>query len=235
MNLSQKYGWIIELLSIMLVFVLINLCVRTIGGKDFNSIVSSQLLNITGSTVLFLFAIYRIKAQITVTNQTLLSFFQRSLSFLDGLLIFALLVIGLFSIVLMSKFKVVELFNFNFFPQKRNFILHLNHSQIMIVNAAIVISNILIVLGEELYFRCYLFNHQYIQFGRVTWIINGFSWCIYHFFSPQNILVLLPQCLLYAYVYQRRRNIWITILAHLISNFMALYPSLKMFNSLIVP
>ena len=75
----------------------------------------------------------------------------------------------------------------------------------------------ILVFAEELYFRCYLFDIQYKTFKKHTWVFNGLAWSIYHLFNPK-LLIIIPISFLYSYVFQKYRNIWITFIAHLISN-----------------
>lgn len=219
-------SWINELFIIILAFGLINLFITLIGFENFGSILICQILNFTSSLLFLIYTKYKIEKAKIENQQSLKSFLKKRFLFIDGLLVIWLLFFGLVSIYLMKKIKSVDFFNFYFSPHN-NFHLQFSYPQIWIMVSMTVVILILIVFAEELYFRGYLFNIQHVRFGQYTWIINGFSWCIYHIFSPQNILVLLPQCLMYSYVYQKRRNIWITIMAHLISNLLAIYPILK--------
>lgn len=82
----------------------------------------------------------------------------------------------------------------------------------------LLFSTITLVLAEELFFRVYLFKKQFLYFGTGTWILNGFFWTIYHLFSISNLMDIFPLTLLYSYIYQRRRNISMTIIAHLMVN-----------------
>jgi len=235
MNLSvKKASWIIELLIIILFVIAINLSVVSIGFKNFLSIISCQIINFIGAFLLFIVAIHRIISESKGNQLSLNSYFQNKLSFSNALIILLLLFLSLCTSALAMQIKAVEIFNYSIFTNKEYFYLHLAHFQTWIVISAIIIVVTLTALAEELYFRCYLFGIQFIQFGKYTWIINGVSWSIYHIFSPQNFLVLLPQCLMYSYVYQKNRNIWITIIAHLISNYVSIYPAIKIYYSFIL-
>lgn len=83
----------------------------------------------------------------------------------------------------------------------------------------LLFSTIILVLAEELFFRIYLFEKQFFYMRNGTWILNGFFWTIYHIFSISNLMEIFPLTLLYSYVYQRRRNISMTLIAHLMINF----------------
>lgn len=77
---------------------------------------------------------------------------------------------------------------------------------------------VLNILGEELWFRGYILPRQELALGNAAWIANGIMFSLNHIWQPWNLLVILPGAMVGAYVVQRRRNTWILILMHAISN-----------------
>ena len=102
--------------------------------------------------------------------------------------------------------------------------------QAVVSLSLIILYIIIVVLAEELYFRAYLFNEQFLIFKGNTWIVNGFSWSIYHIFMPTNFIALLPLCLMFSYAYQKSRNLWITVIAHLLQNIIVYHTMIRSFT-----
>jgi len=111
-------------------------------------------------------------------------------------------------------------------------VVHLTSVQAWSLISLLTISLPIGVIAQELYFRCFLFEIQYERFISYTWIVNGFSWSIWHVYSATNFIAILPTCFMYSYIYQKRRNIWITIIAHFISNSIRFYFTLKYLMSI---
>lgn len=212
----KKFSWILELIIITLFFLAIGKLFRLIGLYDYCSLVFGQLMNIVGVTVLGLFAKNKIAETSSSAENSLGSFFRKRLSPKDLLLIFPILIISSLTYSYINKLEFVHSFSGTnptaFFP--------LTSWQLWSIILLIGISFTIGAIAEELYFRCYLFQVQFKFFNIYTWIINGLSWSIYHIYSPTNFLALLPSCLMYSYVFQKRRNIWITIIAHVMHNFL---------------
>ncbi|MBA4408232.1 MAG: CPBP family intramembrane metalloprotease [Bacteroidota bacterium] len=224
MNLSlKKENWYLELMIIVIAILAINLSVALIGFNNVLSIITGQMINLAGFVSLLFLARFHIKNN---SNQ-LLYYFKNKLLISDLLLVALLIISGRICYNILIETEFVKLFNLDIFKNKQFFISHLSRFEAIIIFS---ISNAVLLLGviaEELYFRCYLFDIQHKRFKNYTWIVNGFSWSIYHVFSLTNFLAFLPTCLMYSYIYQRRRNICITIFAHLINNFIAFYPMIK--------
>lgn len=70
------------------------------------------------------------------------------------------------------------------------------------------------VVGEELWWRGYIFPRQELAHGSRTWIVHGLLWAGFHMFSPTSVLLLLPGSLLLAWIVQRRGKTWIALIAH---------------------
>jgi membrane protease YdiL (CAAX protease family) len=75
------------------------------------------------------------------------------------------------------------------------------------------------IFGEEFWFRGYMLPRQALTHGRYTWIVHGILFTVFHVFWKWNLIALLPGSLFMAYVVQRRRNTWISILWHGTMNF----------------
>lgn len=88
----------------------------------------------------------------------------------------------------------------------------------VLMTILILSSTIILVISEELFFRVYLFEKQFFYFGNLTWLLNGIFWSAYHLFGKSNLIEFLPIALIYSIVYQKKRNIIITFIAHLIIN-----------------
>lgn len=70
------------------------------------------------------------------------------------------------------------------------------------------------VVGEELWWRGYIFPLQEQTHGSWTWVVHGLLWAGFHVFAPTSVLLLLPGALLLAWIVQRRQNTWIALIAH---------------------
>jgi len=138
-----------------------------------------------------------------------------------------IVIVGPITYGLIMKIEFVRIFGLT----GLSYHMHLTSSESLSMLSLYILFIPVVAFSEELYFRCYLFDIQSKQFKQFTWIINGLSWSIYHLFTVTNFLALLPTCLLYSYVYQRRKNIWITISAHLITLTIALYPLIRIYIS----
>ncbi len=223
MNLSLiKRSWILELIIIVVVIFAINSCIYMVKFGSISYIIY-QLIYLACFVLLLFLAQFHVKE----LGGQLSNHLKNKILFTDIFIILFLIVFIKVSYNILIEINFVKVLDTKFFFSKPNFDHHLSNVEslfIVFISTTILITG---VFAEELYFRCYLFEKQHNTFKSYTWLINGFSWSIYHLFTPTNFLALLPGCLMYSYVYQRRRNIWITILTHLISNFIAFYPVLK--------
>jgi len=91
------------------------------------------------------------------------------------------------------------------------------------ITILVVSSTIILVIAEELFFRAYLFEKQFIYFNNLTWIVNGLFYTVYHIFGKQDLIELLPIILLNSFIYQKSRNITITYIPHILINLFANY------------
>ena len=74
--------------------------------------------------------------------------------------------------------------------------------------ALVAVVLFLSLLGEELWWRGYVFPRQEARHGRHTWLLHGFLWMLSHAFKYWEYLALLPLCLGLSWLVQRRRNTW---------------------------
>jgi membrane protease YdiL (CAAX protease family) len=70
------------------------------------------------------------------------------------------------------------------------------------------------VFGEELWWRGYILPRQEAAHGRFAWVFHGLLWTLFHAFKYWEFAALLPTCLAFGYVAQRRRSTWPGIVAH---------------------
>ena len=223
----KKSKWPLELLFIIGIISMINQSILFIGGNDIYSLITGYIINIIGLLSLLIFAIFKINEASKIDNHSLHYFATRKFTIKDVLLVLLLFILSNIIYVIVIKIEFIHVFDMNKFTHIAFNYTHRTSFQTSLIVLLIILIIIAGVFAEELYFRCYLFEIQYKHFKNYTWLINGLSWSIFHIFSPRNFLAFLPTCLLYSYIYQRRRNIWITICAHLINNFVAFYPVIK--------
>lgn len=74
------------------------------------------------------------------------------------------------------------------------------------------------VVGEEFWWRGYIFPRQELAFKKWTWLIHGILWGLFHVFWKWNLLILVPSSLVLSYVIYKRKNTWIGIIAHMSFN-----------------
>ena len=74
---------------------------------------------------------------------------------------------------------------------------------------------ILNILGEEIIWRGVMLPRQEIAFGKITWLIHGFGWLLFHFaFGWQLLIALFPIIFLQSYAVQKTRNSWVGVIIH---------------------
>ncbi len=74
------------------------------------------------------------------------------------------------------------------------------------------------IVGEEFWWRGYVFPRQELAFKKWTWVIHGSLWGLFHIFWKWNLIILLPSCLALSYVIYKRKNTWIGIISHMAFN-----------------
>ena len=95
-----------------------------------------------------------------------------------------------------------------------------------IIPVYFVFLTVLNIGGEELWFRGYLLPRQQLVWGRLTWVIHGVLWCLFHTpVYPWTVLYLLPTTLAVSYAAQRFQNTWAGFIIHYAGNgILALLP-----------
>jgi hypothetical protein len=78
---------------------------------------------------------------------------------------------------------------------------------------------------EEYYFRGYLLP-RLARFGRLAPVINGVLFSLYHFFTPWQALTRIIALVPMAWLVQRKRNLYISVIAHIVLNTLSLLPGL---------
>ncbi|MBO0953214.1 CPBP family intramembrane glutamic endopeptidase [Fibrella forsythiae] len=75
------------------------------------------------------------------------------------------------------------------------------------------------LLGEELWFRGYLFPRQQVVHGSSTWLVHGLLWTLFHVpIYPWYLLYLLPTALSVSYVAQKTSSSWAAYVVHGLGN-----------------
>ena len=141
--------------------------------------------------------------------------------FNDYLLIVVIFIGSFISVYLLSIAQRYHLFDFLATNLQKPLITpYINDAKRLriLVTFLMISSTIILVVSEELFFRAYLFERQFLYMGRFTWLLNGFFWTVYHLFAKSNLIEFLPMALLYSFAYQKKRNLIITLIAHLMIN-----------------
>jgi len=75
------------------------------------------------------------------------------------------------------------------------------------------------IMGEEVLWRGVILPRQEVAFGRITWLIHGICWGIFHIaFGWQLLLMVFPILFIQSYVVQRRKNSWTGVVIHAVIN-----------------
>ncbi len=226
--MDKNYYWIIELIIVTAIFSFTIQGVVLIGADNFNYLFVGLVLSTIFNIGFLVFALFRLIKTSKKHNHTLNHYFKRKFLHKDILSVLTLVIVGPITYRLIMKMDFIHFLGISELHHRS---CHLTSLQSWSMVSLILLLIPVGVLAEELYFRCYLFEIQYEHFRKYTWMINGLSWSIYHFFTPTNFVAFLPTCLIYSYVYQKRRNIWITIAAHMINNSLSYYPAIKAYLS----
>lgn len=219
----KKSWWPLELILIIGIFGIPLQMIRFFEISYYNYLFSAQAIILGGYTVLLIFSIFRINQTSKENNHSLQYYFKNKFLLKDIWLVLLILTIaGTYQFLVNINFVRIFTIVGELPP-----VVHLTSFQFWSLISLMAISLPIGVIAQELYFRCFLFETQYERFKSYTWIVNGFSWSIWHVFSATNFIAILPTCFLYSYIFQKRRNILITITAHFISNSIRFYIILK--------
>jgi membrane protease YdiL (CAAX protease family) len=78
---------------------------------------------------------------------------------------------------------------------------------------------------EEYYFRGYLLP-RLARFGSLAPVINAVLFNLYHFFTPWQALTRIIALVPMAWLVQRKHNLYISVIAHILLNTLSLLPGL---------
>lgn len=75
------------------------------------------------------------------------------------------------------------------------------------------------IIGEELYWHGYFLPAQQLIHGKITWIINGSIWMMFHLsFGIGMMIMLIPLIYSISYLVQKKDNLWYGIILHGVIN-----------------
>lgn len=74
------------------------------------------------------------------------------------------------------------------------------------------------IVGEEFWWRGYILPRQELVFKKLTWVVHGTLWGLFHIFWKWNLIILIPSCLVFSYVICKRKNTSIGIISHMALN-----------------
>jgi len=218
----KKNDWQLNILFLICFIFFINLLVSQFKGN----IVLGQLINFSGFSVILFWGCFLITSFKKYEIHNLYNLLNYNFSVWEPIIAFIVFIVGRISYFILLDIDFIKLFNFSFFGQivpSYNYVEENLMALILLLSMNIIIG----VFAEELFFRGYLFNVQRKRFGKNTWIVNGISWTMIHIFSNTNIIALLPTSLLLSFVYQRKGNLRINIISHLLLNGMSGYYLIK--------
>ena len=73
-------------------------------------------------------------------------------------------------------------------------------------------------IGEEIFFRGFLYNALKRRWGIMIGVVfSGLAFALIHF-APLAVIVIFPMGMLLAYVYEKTRSLWVTIMMHIFNN-----------------
>jgi membrane protease YdiL (CAAX protease family) len=74
------------------------------------------------------------------------------------------------------------------------------------------------IFGEEIFWRGIIFPRQALRHGDRTFLIHGVIWAFSHLFQYWLLLPIFVSSVALAYAYQRTKNTWAGVLAHMLNN-----------------
>jgi membrane protease YdiL (CAAX protease family) len=83
-----------------------------------------------------------------------------------------------------------------------------------LVPVGLILFLLLNVLGQQLFWKGYVFPRQELAFGNSTWIIHGLLWTITLSFLIWDIAFILFVSLTLSYTVQRVKSTWPALIAH---------------------
>jgi membrane protease YdiL (CAAX protease family) len=223
--MKKTAPWLFEL-AIIIFIISISLQIRlAIGVGNFPYFFAGYLVSIAVMSLFLLYALFRIKKRDKEKILPFHSYFKKMHLKDIGIIIFIHLS-GNLAYVGLTRIDLLESVGIDNVGIPFTF----STLQLTVTICVMIFYVIIVVLSEEFYFRAYLFNKQFPVYRGSTWFVNGFSWSLYHIFTPTNFIALLPLCLMFSYAYQKSRNLWITIIAHLLQNIIVYHTIIKSFT-----
>jgi membrane protease YdiL (CAAX protease family) len=70
------------------------------------------------------------------------------------------------------------------------------------------------ILGEELWWRGFILPRQELVHGRLTWLVHGILWALFHLYKWWSVPAMFITCLVIPFVAQRVKNTWPGIFVH---------------------
>ena len=98
-------------------------------------------------------------------------------------------------------------------------------TQILTIAVSMVCTSWIAPFVEEYYFRGYLLP-RLARFGNLAPVINAVLFSLYHFFTPWQALTRIIALVPMAWIVQRKRNLYISVIAHMVLNTLSLLPGL---------
>lgn len=82
----------------------------------------------------------------------------------------------------------------------------------------------MVTLAEEFWWRGLILPRQELAMGKVTWMVHGLLWTLFHLFWFWNTLLILPMCLAISLMVYQRKNTTPAIIAHFLINGVGVIP-----------
>ena len=98
-------------------------------------------------------------------------------------------------------------------------------TQILTILVSMLCTSWIAPFVEEYYFRGYLLP-RLSRFGNLAPVINGVLFTVYHFFTPWQAITRMIALVPMAWIVQRKRNLYISVIAHILLNTLSLLPTL---------
>ena len=77
---------------------------------------------------------------------------------------------------------------------------------------------ILNVVGEEIFWRGYLFERQKVNASKYFWVFHALMWTVFHFYKYYDLLIVLPMAFGLTYAVYKTKNNTPGLIFHFITN-----------------
>jgi len=81
-----------------------------------------------------------------------------------------------------------------------------------------LIALIINVVGEEMWWRGYIYPRQIANRGKFVWIFHGLLWALFHSYKYWDMLILIPVCIGLSYAVYKTKNSSSGLVFHFITN-----------------